>query len=111
MGPPRLRTFYWAWTTQHFPPPSPPYAGPRGDPFVPFGVGYVAPRRLDTLKCEETPIWKRFGNTPRLMSQVSEFEGSFGRGGGIRTHDADLPKIRLWPLSYTPTRTESTRRP
>jgi uncharacterized OB-fold protein len=31
----------WAWTTQHFPPPSPPYSGPRGDAFVPFGVGYV----------------------------------------------------------------------
>jgi uncharacterized protein len=31
----------WAWTTQHFPPPSPPYAGPQGDAFVPFGVGYV----------------------------------------------------------------------
>ena len=31
----------WAWTTQDFPPPSPPYAGPTGDDFVPFGVGYV----------------------------------------------------------------------
>jgi uncharacterized OB-fold protein len=31
----------WAWTTQSFPPPSPPYSGPRGDAFVPFGVGYV----------------------------------------------------------------------
>lgn len=31
----------WAWTTQHFPPPSPPYAGPTGSQFVPFGVGYV----------------------------------------------------------------------
>jgi uncharacterized OB-fold protein len=31
----------WAWTTQHFPPPSPPYAGPAGSDFVPFGVGYV----------------------------------------------------------------------
>jgi uncharacterized OB-fold protein len=31
----------WAWTTQHFPPPSPPYAGPTGGEFVPFGVGYV----------------------------------------------------------------------
>ena len=30
----------WAWTTQHFPPP-PPYAGPTGEDFVPFGVGYV----------------------------------------------------------------------
>ena len=31
----------WAWTTQDFPPPSPPYAGPTGEDFVPFGVGYV----------------------------------------------------------------------
>ena len=31
----------WAWTTQEFPPPSPPYAGPIGDAFVPYGVGYV----------------------------------------------------------------------
>ena len=31
----------WAWTTQDFPPPSPPYTGPRGRDFVPFGVGFV----------------------------------------------------------------------
>jgi uncharacterized OB-fold protein len=31
----------WAWTTQEFPPPSPPYAGPTGDAFAPYGVGYV----------------------------------------------------------------------
>jgi len=31
----------WAWTTQDFPPPSPPYTGPGGDAFVPFGVGYI----------------------------------------------------------------------
>ena len=31
----------WAWTTQDFPPPSPPYAGPTGKEFVPFAVGYV----------------------------------------------------------------------
>ena len=31
----------WAWTTQQFPPPSPPYGGPGGADFVPFGVGYV----------------------------------------------------------------------
>lgn len=30
----------WAWTTQGFPPP-PPYAGPTGRDFVPFGVGFV----------------------------------------------------------------------
>ena len=31
----------WAWTIQDFPPPSPPYTGPAGKDFVPFGVGYV----------------------------------------------------------------------
>jgi uncharacterized OB-fold protein len=31
----------WAWTTQDFPPPSPPYTGPAGEDFVPFAVGYV----------------------------------------------------------------------
>jgi len=31
----------WAWTTQSFPPPSPPYTGPAGKDFVPFGVGYI----------------------------------------------------------------------
>jgi uncharacterized OB-fold protein len=31
----------WAWTTQEFPPPAPPYAGPTGHAFVPYGVGYV----------------------------------------------------------------------
>jgi uncharacterized OB-fold protein len=31
----------WAWTTQDFPPPAPPYSGPAGKEFVPFGVGYV----------------------------------------------------------------------
>jgi len=31
----------WAWTTQSFPPPAPPYAGATGKDFVPFGVGFV----------------------------------------------------------------------
>jgi uncharacterized OB-fold protein len=35
------RGWLWAWTTQNFPPPSPPYAGPTGDAFEPYGVGYV----------------------------------------------------------------------
>jgi len=35
------RGHLWAWTTQEFPPPSPPYAGPTGKAFVPYGVGYV----------------------------------------------------------------------
>jgi len=31
----------WAWTTQEFPPPAPPYAGTTGAEFTPFAVGYV----------------------------------------------------------------------
>ena len=40
----------WAWTTQEFPPPSPPYSGPTGDAFVPYGVGYV--ELADEVKVE-----------------------------------------------------------
>jgi uncharacterized OB-fold protein len=40
----------WAWTTQEFPPPSPPYAGPTGREFVPYGVGYV--ELADEVKVE-----------------------------------------------------------
>jgi uncharacterized protein len=35
------RGVLWAWTTQDFPPPSPPYGGPTGDAFEPYGIGYV----------------------------------------------------------------------
>jgi uncharacterized OB-fold protein len=31
----------WTWTVQAFPPKAPPYLGPVGDEFVPYGVGYV----------------------------------------------------------------------
>jgi uncharacterized OB-fold protein len=31
----------WAWTTQDFPPPSPPFGGASGKAFVPFTIGYV----------------------------------------------------------------------
>lgn len=31
----------WAWTTQDFQPPTPPYAGPAGKDFVPYAVGYI----------------------------------------------------------------------
>jgi uncharacterized OB-fold protein len=40
----------WAWTTQEFPPPAPPYAGPTGDAFEPYAVGYVA--LADAVKVE-----------------------------------------------------------
>jgi len=48
----------WAWTTQEFPPPSPPYTGPSGDAFVPYGVGYV-----------------ELGGEVRVESRLTETEG------------------------------------
>ena len=48
----------WAWTTQEFPPPSPPYTGPTGDAFVSYGVGYV-----------------ELGNEVRVESRLTETEG------------------------------------
>jgi uncharacterized OB-fold protein len=48
----------WAWTTQDFPPPSPPYSGPAGKDFVPFGVGYVelpGEVKVETRLTESSP--------------------------------------------------------
>jgi uncharacterized OB-fold protein len=48
----------WAWTTQDFPPPSPPYTGLTGEAFVPFGVGYVeldGEVRVETRLTEADP--------------------------------------------------------
>jgi uncharacterized OB-fold protein len=47
----------WAWTTQEFPPPSPPYSGARGKEFVPFAVGYVdlGDVKVETRLMESSP--------------------------------------------------------
>ncbi len=47
----------WAWTTQDFPPPSPPYAGAGRKSFVPFGVGYVdlGDVKVETRLTESNP--------------------------------------------------------
>jgi uncharacterized OB-fold protein len=54
----------WAWTTQEFPPPSPPYAGATGRDFVPFGVGYVelpGEVKVETRLTETDPDVLRHG--------------------------------------------------
>ena len=54
----------WAWTTQQFPPPSPPYAGPTGPDFTPYGVGYVElpdEVRVETRLTESDPSVLRLG--------------------------------------------------
>jgi uncharacterized OB-fold protein len=56
-----------AWTTQDF-PPGPPYAGPTGKDFVPFGVGLVqlglgedAVVRVEGRLTENDPAKLQFG--------------------------------------------------
>jgi uncharacterized OB-fold protein len=52
-----------AWTTQGF-PPGPPYAGPTGEDFTPFGVGLVQLDdviRVESRLTENDPAKLRFG--------------------------------------------------
>jgi len=66
--PPRGRL--WAWTTQEFPPPSPPYAGAGGRDFVPFGVGYVElpdEVKVETRLTESNPDALRTGMEMELV--------------------------------------------
>jgi uncharacterized OB-fold protein len=59
----------WAWTTQEFPPPSPPYAGARGKEFVPFAVGYVdlGDVKVETRLLESSPERLRAGMDMELV--------------------------------------------
>jgi uncharacterized OB-fold protein len=58
----------WAWTTQEFPPPSPPYSGASGRDFVPFGVGYVE------LGGEVKVETRLTGSDPAALSSGMEME-------------------------------------
>jgi uncharacterized OB-fold protein len=58
------RGILWTWTVQCFPPKSPPYEGPTGDEFVPYGVGYVelpGEVRVEALLTESDPERLRIG--------------------------------------------------
>jgi uncharacterized OB-fold protein len=60
----------WAWTTQEFPPPSPPYAGATGDAFVPYGIGYVelgGEVRVEARLTESDPERLRTGTEMELV--------------------------------------------
>jgi uncharacterized OB-fold protein len=62
----------WAWTTQAFPPPTPPYAGPTGADFVPYGVGYVElpdEVRVETRLTVSDPSVLRIGMEMELVVQ------------------------------------------
>ncbi len=58
----------WAWTTQDFQPPSPPYAGATGKDFVPFAIGYV--ELPDEVKVEA----RLTESDPEKLVQAAEME-------------------------------------
>ena len=58
----------WAWTTQDFQPPSPPYTGPTGEDYTPFAVGYV--ELPDEVKVES----RLTESDPEVLEQGMEME-------------------------------------
>ena len=60
----------WAWTIQDFPPPAPPYTGPTGADFVPFGIGYVelpGEVKVETRLTESDPAVLTIGMEMELV--------------------------------------------
>jgi uncharacterized OB-fold protein len=59
----------WAWTTQDFPPPSPPYGGATGKAFVSFGIGYVdlGDVKVETRLTEANPDALQIGMEMELV--------------------------------------------
>ena len=60
----------WAWTTQEFAPPAPPFAGIGGRDFEPFGVGYVelpGELRVEARLTEHRPEHLRVGMEMELV--------------------------------------------
>jgi uncharacterized OB-fold protein len=60
----------WTWTVQAFPPKAPPYLGPVGDDFVPYGVGYVelpGQLRVEARLTESDPARLRIGMEMELV--------------------------------------------
>ena len=60
----------WAWTTQNFPPPSPPYMGTTGKDFQPFAVGFVeleGELKVEARLMETDPTKLRIGMEMELV--------------------------------------------
>ncbi len=77
----------WAWTTQDFPPPSPPYAGPTGKDFVPFGVGYVelpGEVKVETRLTEADPERADAGMEMELVRRAVPHRRRRQRGRDVR---------------------------
>jgi uncharacterized OB-fold protein len=67
----------WSWTVQAFPPKSPPYLGPTGDDFRPYGVGYVelpGEVRVESRLTEADPDRLRIGMEMELVIDSLGFD-------------------------------------
>jgi uncharacterized OB-fold protein len=63
----------WTWTVQAFPPKSPPYLGPVGDDFEPYGVGYVelpGQLRVEARLTESDPEKLQIGMDMEIVPHV-----------------------------------------
>lgn len=63
----------WTWTVQAFPPKAPPYLGPVGEDFTPFGVGYVelaGQVRVESRLTESDPDKLEIGMKMELVLDV-----------------------------------------
>ena len=63
----------WTWTVQGFPPKSPPYKGPTGDDFKPYGVGYVelpGQVRIESRLTEADPEKLKIGMEMELVIET-----------------------------------------
>jgi uncharacterized protein len=60
----------WTWTTQNYPPKSPPYIGAVGESFKPYAAGYVelpGQIRVDGRLTESDPAKLRIGMVMKLI--------------------------------------------
>ena len=63
----------WTWTVQAFPPKAPPYLGPVGSDFEPYGVGYVELEnqvRVETRLTVGDPEQLEIGMTMDIVAHV-----------------------------------------
>ena len=63
----------WTWTVQGFPPKSPPYKGPIGDDFKPYGVGYIelpGQLRVESRLTEADPEKLKIGMDMELVIET-----------------------------------------
>jgi uncharacterized OB-fold protein len=84
----------WSWTVQAFPPKAPPYRGPVGDDFQPYGVGYVElpdQVRVEARLTESDPAELRIGME---MELVFDSLGTDDDGNEIITYAfAPVPEV------------------